>query len=95
MSKAKALTRIHKRAEVSDSYVPRGGTRSGKRYARENSPRLVHGPAGMKSDNVRGRYTKPDAREIRDIRTDNALRGRAMDPRRNKLTATVAALKKA
>lgn len=93
MSKAKPLTRIHKRAELMNSLAPR---RAGKneRYERENSPKAVRGSAGMRSDNVRGRFSDPDPRELDAIAQDRELRARAFG-RRNKLTATVKALKKA
>jgi hypothetical protein len=57
MSKAKPLTRIHKRAELVNSFTPRTTARTKKRYLRANSPGTVHGEAGMKTDNVRGRFS--------------------------------------
>lgn len=91
MSKAKPLTLIHKRAELRNSFAPR---RNRKRYDRENSPRIIHGEAGMKSENVRGRYSELNRKELEDIKNDKELRARTFG-RRNKLTATVKALKKA
>jgi hypothetical protein len=93
MSKAKPLTRIHNRAELRDSLAPRSASTK-DRYNRENSPKVIHGNAGMKSDNVRGRYSEPDRQELEDIANDKVLRARTFG-RRNKLTATVRALKKA
>jgi hypothetical protein len=93
MSKAKPLTRIHRRAELIDSFAPQSGKKK-NRYARENSPKLIRGRAGAKTDNVRGRYSELDPQELEDMKNDPELRARATG-RRNKLTATARALKKA
>jgi hypothetical protein len=91
MSKAKPLTRVHKRSE--QDTITRSGSNS-RRYIRANSPSVVHGEQGTKFENIRGRYSEPDPQEAEDLKSDRELRSRALG-RRNKLTARVAGLKKA
>jgi hypothetical protein len=86
MSKAAPLTRVHTRSEQDKIIRERPG-----HYLRVLSPGAVHGiDIGTKSENVRGRYSKPD---LRGMQSDKELRARASG-RRNKLTAQVAALRK-
>lgn len=89
MSKAKPLTRVHKRSE--QDAITR--TSKGRRYVRANSPSIVHGEQGTKAANIRGRYSEPDPQESEDLKEDRELRSRVYG-RRNKLTARVAGLKK-
>ncbi len=89
MSKARPLTRIHKRSE--QDVLTRMS--KGRRYVRANSPTIVHGEQGMKSENIRGRFSQPDLQEFEDLKEDRELRSRVLG-RRNKLTARVAGLKK-
>lgn len=91
MSKAKPLTRVHKRSE--QDALTRSNPRS-RRYTRANSPSIVHGEQGTKDANIRGRYSEPDTQEAEDLKNDRELRSRVLG-RRNKLTARVAGLKKA
>ena len=93
MSKAKPLTRIHKKAELLDSFTPQS-TKRKQHYIRDKSPRITRGQAGFKSDNIRGRFSEPDAQLLEDIKNDPELRARVQG-RRNKLTAKARALKKA
>jgi len=94
MSKAKPLTRIHKRAELIDSSIPKSGAKTHKRYIRENSPRIVHGEAGMKTDNIRGRYSELNPDELEQIQTDRELRTRSFG-RSSKIAARSRIPKKA
>jgi hypothetical protein len=89
MSKAKPITRVHTVSEQ-DSCAPVSGTH---RYTRANSPRQVHGERGTKSENVRGRFSEPDPKEVEDMKNDPELRARTFG-RRSKHTSRVAGLKK-
>jgi hypothetical protein len=87
MTKAKAITRVHTRSEQEKMIrLP-----DSRRYVRANSPTLVHGFQGTRSENIRGQYSSPN---FKDAMTDPGERARAFG-RRNKATATVASLKKA
>lgn len=89
MSKARAITRVHTRSEQ-ERIVRLPGSR---RYVRANSPQVVRGAQGTRTENVRGRYSSLDQREDASIRNDKELRARSLG-RRNKLTAQVAGLRK-
>lgn len=89
MSKAKPITRVHTRSE--QTRLIRVG--KGRRYLRANSPELVHGEQGTRTENIRGRFSTPNPSEDEDLREDRQIRARSLG-RRNKMTAQVASLRK-